>query len=137
AVKAEYNVASKRDVTLFVTPADDASAKILADNLNTIKKLAGAETIEFRDSVDNLPGSVSALGTVYLDLSSAIDVEAEKERLTKELAKLEKAIAAGEGKLKNPKFVDKAPPAVVEGAKKQLAETQAKYDEIKRLLASL
>jgi len=137
AVKAEYNVASKRDVTLFISPTDDASFKIVSDNLATIKKLAGAETIELRDKVDNLPGSVSSLGTVYLDLSSAIDVEAEKERLSKEAEKLEKAIAAGEGKLKNPKFVDKAPAAVVEGARKQLAETQAKYDEIKRLLASL
>ncbi len=80
---------------------------------------------------------MSALGTVYLDLSSAVDVEAEKARLSKELEKLAKAIQAGEGKLKNPKFVDKAPPAVVEGARKQLAETQAKRDEIARLFDSL
>lgn len=136
AIKAEYNVASKRDVTLFVIPADESSATVISDNLDTVKRLAGAATIELRKTVDNLPGSVSALGTVYLDLSSAVDVEAEKERLGKELEKLGKAIQAGEGKLKNPKFVDKAPPQVVEGARKQLAETQAKRDEIVRLLES-
>ncbi|MCH6257663.1 valine--tRNA ligase [Puniceicoccaceae bacterium K14] len=137
AVKAEYNVASKRDVTLFVTPGVPESLNVLQDNLDTIKKLAGAAEIEFKDTVENLPGSVANLGTVYLDLSSAVDVEAEKERLSKELQKLEKAIAAGSGKLKNEKFISKAPPQVVEGAKKQLAETQAKYDETKRLLESL
>jgi len=137
ATKAEYNVASKRDVTLFVSPTDAASATVIEDNLDTIKKLAGAATIEIREKVENLPGSVSALGTVYLDLSSAVDVEAEKIRLSKELEKLAKAIQAGEGKLKNPKFIDKAPPAVVEGARKQLAATQAKRDEIARLLRSL
>lgn len=137
AVKAEYNVASKRDVTLFVTAADEASGKVVSNNLDTIKKLAGAETIELRESVDGCPGSVGALGTVYLDLSSAIDVAAEKERLGKELEKLDKAIKAGEGKLNSPNFVNKAPAHVVEGARKQLADTQAKRDEIARLLASL
>lgn len=137
ATKAEYNVASKRDVTLFVTPTDDSCATVIEANLDTIKRLAGAATIELVETVENLPGSVSALGTVYLDLSSAVDVEAEKERLSKELEKLTKAIQAGEGKLNNPSFVDKAPPQVVEGARKQLLETRARRDEIARLLKSL
>jgi len=84
-----------------------------------------------------LPGAVSALGTVYLDLSSAIDIEAEKERLSKELEKLGKAVRAGEGKLNNASFVEKAPTAVVDGARKQLAETKAKREEVARLLESL
>ena len=77
----------------------------MSENLDTIKKLAGAATIELRKEVENLPGAVSALGTVYLDLTSAIDVEAEKERLSKELEKLGKAIQAGEGKLNNASFI--------------------------------
>lgn len=137
AVKSEYNVGSKRDVTLFVTPTDESSAKVVQDNLDTIKKLAGAARIELKDKVENAPGSVGALGTVYLDLSTAIDVEAEKERMGKELVKLDGAIKAGEGKLKSPNFVNKAPAAVVEGARKLLADTQAKRDEIARLMAAL
>ena len=137
AVKAEYNVGSRRDVTLFVTPADADCRKVVQDNLDTIRKLAGAAVIELRDSVENAPGSVGALGTVYLDLASAIDVVAEKERLGKELEKLDKAILTGNAKLTSEAFVSKAPPAVVEGARKQLADTQAKRDEIARLLASL
>ncbi len=137
ATKAEYNVASKRDVTLFVTPTDDSCATVIETNLDTIMRLAGAATIELVAVVDNLPGSVSALGTVYLDLSSAVDVEAEKERLSKELEKLNKAIRAGEGKLNNPSFIEKAPAAVVEGAQKQLNETKSKHEEVARLLESL
>ena len=137
ATKAEYNVASKRDVTLFVTPTDDSCATVIEANLDTIKRLAGAATIELVEMVENLPGSVSALGTVYLDLSSAVDVEAEKERLSKELEKLTKAIQAGEGKLNNPSFVEKAPASVVEGAQKQLNETRSKREEVARLLESL
>nr|MBP7621918.1 hypothetical protein [Gemmatimonadales bacterium] len=40
-------------------------------------------------------------------------------------------------RLSNPTFVGKAPPAVIEGAKKQLAELQAKRTELSRLLAAL
>ena len=60
-----------------------------------------------------------------------------KARLTKELAKLDKLVAAGEGKLKNQKFVNSAPQQVVDGARKQLAETTEKRDETKRILQSL
>lgn len=137
ATKAEYNVASKRDVTLFISPTDTPSAEVVSANLDTIMRLAGAAIIELKETVENLPGSVSALGTVYLDLSSAVDVEAEKERLGKELEKLTKAIRAGEGKLNNPSFVEKAPAAVVEGAQKQLDETKSKHEEVARLLECL
>ena len=105
--------------------------------MDTIKRLTGAGAIELVKTVGNLPGSVSALGTVYLDLSSAVDVEAEKNRLNKEFEKLTKAIQAGEGKLNNPSFVDKAPSQIVEGARKQLLETKARRGEIARLLKSL
>ena len=80
---------------------------------------------------------VTPLGSLYLDLSSSIDIGAEKARLTKELEKLNKLVAVGEGKLRNPKFVDSAPEKVVEGARKQLAETTEKRDETQRILESL
>jgi valyl-tRNA synthetase len=57
--------------------------------------------------------------------------------LTKELEKIEKAVAAGEAKLANEVFVSKAPPAILEGARKQLAEAVAKREEIARMLTSL
>jgi len=138
ALKAKYNLASKRDVTVFHAASGEA-AEILADNEGLVRTLAGIgelNTIGDRP-VDGLPAAVSPLGTLYLDLSSSIDIAAERARLTKELAKLEKQVAAGEGKLKNPKFVESAPAHVVEGARQQLAETTAKRDETKRILDSL
>ena len=55
----------------------------------------------------------------------------------KEIEKLAQHIAATEVRLANPAFVDKAPPAVLEGARKQLADLRAKHDELRRLLAAL
>ena len=138
ALKAKYNLANKRDVAVFHGAEGDA-AQVIAG-----KHLSDPDTRRAREldalagkSSDGLPAAVTPLGPLYLDLSSSIDIAAETARLEKELTKLDKLVAAGEGKLKNPKFVDSAPAHVVEGARKQLAETTEKRDETKRILESL
>jgi valyl-tRNA synthetase len=72
-----------------------------------------------------------------LDLASAVDAGAEKVRLSKELEQLAKHIAGTEARLANEAFVSKAPPAVLEGARRQLADQQAKRTELERLLKAL
>jgi valyl-tRNA synthetase len=136
ALKAEHNLASRRDVKLFVT-ASDADWSILEANLAKLVRMSGAAEITRRDKVEAAPAIVTPLGTVYLDLASTVDVGAEKARLTKELEQLAKHIAGTEARLANQAFVSKAPPAVLEGARKQLADQQAKRAELERLLKGL
>jgi valyl-tRNA synthetase len=136
ALKAEHNLASRRDVKLIVTTGD-AEWAVLSGNLSKLIRMAGAAEITRRDSVDGAPAVVTPLGTVYLDLASTVDVGAEKVRLTKELEQLTKHIAGTEARLANKAFTDKAPPAVIEGAKKQLAEQKAKHAELERLIKGL
>ncbi len=66
-----------------------------------------------------------------------IDVAAERERLTKDLAKFEKGLAAAEKQLGNEAFMAKAPAHIVEGLRKQSAETRTLYDKAKAALESL
>lgn len=136
ALKAEHNLASRRDVKLFVI-ARDAEWSMLAANLAKVARMAGAAEIARRDKVDGAPAVVTPLGTVYLDLASTVDIGAEKVRLTKELEQIARHIAGTEARLNNQAFVSKAPPAVLEGARKQLAEQQAKRAELERLLQGL
>lgn len=138
ALKAKYNLANKRDVAVFFG-AEGSTGAVISDNAALICSLAGLGSLTrlSGQSVDGLPAAVTPLGPVYLDLSSSIDVEAEKARLEKELARLGQLVTVGENKLKNPKFVEGAPDPVVAGARKQLAETIAKHDETKRILESL
>ncbi|MEN8829841.1 MAG: valine--tRNA ligase [Lentimonas sp.] len=138
ALKAQYNLANKRDVEVFYGAEGD-QAKVIADNAGLVKTLAGLGKLEALGgtSSDGLPAVVTPLGSLYLDLSSSIDVEAERTRLTKELEKLNKLVLVGKNKLKNSKFVESAPEKVVEGARKQLAETTEKRDETQRILESL
>ena len=136
ALKAEHNLASRRDSKLLVSTGD-TGWKILEANLAKLARMCGAASIERREKVDGAPAAVAALGTIYLDLASAVDAGAEKVRLTKELDQLAKHIAGTETRLANKAFTDKAPPAVIDRAKKQLADQQAKRAELERLLKAL
>ena len=136
ALKADHNLASRRDVKFFVTTGDREWA-LLAANLAKLTRMAGAAEIVRQDKVDGAPAVVTTLGTLYLDLASTVDAGAEKIRLTKELDAITKHIAGTEARLSNQAFTSKAPPPVLEGARKQLADQQAKRVELERLLKSL
>jgi valyl-tRNA synthetase len=136
ALKAGHNLASRRDVKFFVT-AGEADWATLAANLAKLARMTGAAEITRREAVEGAPAVVTPLGTLYLDLASMVDVGAEKTRLTKELDLLSKHITGTAARLANQAFVSKAPPAVLEGARKQLAVQQAKKTELERLLKSL
>jgi valyl-tRNA synthetase len=66
-----------------------------------------------------------------------IDVPAETERLTRDIAKFEKGLAAAARQLGNEGFLAKAPVQVVEGLKKQEAETRLLLEKALAALADL
>ncbi|MEU7042938.1 valine--tRNA ligase [Streptomyces varsoviensis] len=74
---------------------------------------------------------------VALDLSGTIDVEAERKRLTKDLAAAEKEKAQATGKLGNEAFLSKAPDQVVEKIRTRLAKAEADIERISAQLAAL
>lgn len=136
ALKAEFQLASRRDLVFYYTCSDEEEA-VLQRHADKIKLFIGATVFERRDNLENMPAVVTPLGTLYLNIANVIDVAEERERLSKEIVKLKKLIELGEAKLKNEAFVSKAPPSVIEGAKKQLGESEQKHAEVKRLLDSL
>ncbi len=139
ALKSHNNAGTKKDCLFRLVLKDAASGALLERNAAKLKTLIGAKEIEILSEKSESVGAsaVTPLGTLSLDTTGLIDVEAETKRLTKELEKLDKAVAAGTAKINNPAFASKAPAHILEGAKKQLAETQAKRDEVAKLLESL
>ncbi|TDQ76916.1 valine--tRNA ligase [Paraburkholderia silvatlantica] len=80
---------------------------------------------------------VAIVGTDKLVLKVEIDVAAERERLSKEIARLGNEVTKCRAKLGNDSFVAKAPPAVVEQEQKRLAEYQATLDKLTAQLTRL
>jgi valyl-tRNA synthetase len=135
-VKTDQNVGQKRDVK-FLALAIDSAWSTLAAASAKLTRLVGAAEIVRTSAELALPAIVTPFGTLYLDTGVKVDAAAERVRLTKEVAAVSKHIAGTEARLNNEVFTSKAPPAVLEGARKQLAEQQAKHAELTRLLAAL
>ena len=135
-LKAGQSVAQKRDVKFFVL-AGQVEWLSLEKNISKLSRLVGASEIARTTEKLALPATVTSLGTLYLDTGVKVDPEAERARLLKELHALNKHIVGTEARLSNEAFTSKAPPAVLEGARKQLADQQSKRAEIERLLAAL
>jgi valyl-tRNA synthetase len=135
-LKAEQSVAQKRDVK-FLALADATNWAVLESNSSKIARLVGAASVERTTSEPALPAVVTPFGTLYLDTGVKVDAAAEKARLTKELEAITKHIAGTEARLANVAFTSKAPAPVLEGARKQLADQQAKRSELERLLKAL
>ncbi len=141
ALKAQRNLAARRDSHFWMTPASPYAAELFASQQEKLKRLIGAERIDILETgaaaPAGSPAAVCALGTVYLDLAGTVDVSAERARLEKEITRLDGILKGLNAKLSSPAFTEKAPANVVAGARAQLAENEAKREEYVRLLVSL
>ena len=111
---------------------DDAKAK---DEAESLKKAMRAESIDFVPAGSDLPmpSKITKFGTVFLSLEGLVDKAAEAKRIAGELQKLAGFIKSSEAKLANKAFVDHAPAAVVEEAKRKLAENKEKAAQLEKL----
>jgi valyl-tRNA synthetase len=91
--------------------------------------------------VEQIAAGLSKHSTFNFDIAviyeRTIDVAAERERLTKDIAKYEKGLMSAERQLGNESFLAKAPPQIVDGLKKQEAETRLLLDKARAALENL
>ena len=91
------------------------------------------------EAKDFTPTAAFEIGSVKceLDLSGTVDVVAERARLTKDLATVQKDQQTAQVKLGNEGFMAKAPAEVVTEIKERLVKTQAEIERITAALAAL
>ncbi len=70
-------------------------------------------------------------------IPGVIDTEKERDRLQRDLKKIEKELGVLEKKLANPNFVERAPDVVVEKAKRDASELREKRERLDVALTSL
>jgi len=123
-LRAELKVEPKVKVPIQVFAQEPAMRRLFQQNLAAIERLASVEKITFVEkSLEKLPGARSTSRfDVHVVYEKKIDVAAERERLTKELEKIEKEQANGQRQLSNEQFLAKAPAKVVEGLKTRAEE---------------
>jgi valyl-tRNA synthetase len=137
ALRKELNVPEKDPAPIAL----HAGARVLAltgAHGDMLGRLARVSAIEF--STEPLTGD-NARSTPAFDVAviyaRQIDVPAERERLSKELAKFDKILGGNEARLADEKFIAKAPAPIVEGLRRQTAEVRTLRDKTKAALGAL
>jgi valyl-tRNA synthetase len=137
ALRKEINVEEKA-VTPIELRINEVLRPFVQQNADIVERLARVAEIryvaEFSAGLGRHSAAVFDVAVVY---ERTIDVAAERDRLTKELAKEEKNIANAEGNLNKPGFTSKAPPHIVDGLKKQLEEARRRRDKLRGDLDAL
>jgi valyl-tRNA synthetase len=85
------------------------------------------------NSIAGVVGTVQ----IVIPLTGVVDVEVLQAKLEKSLGKVQVEIDALTGRLNNANFVDKAPPAVVQTARDDLAEAEKQAQILRERLADL
>ncbi len=134
--RAEMNVPPSRKANVIIVTANKS---LFADKDQYFARLASASGIELKDKCEG-EGCVRIVTgecEIFIPLADMVDLAAERERLTKELANAESEIARAEGKLANADFVARAPEKVVNAERQKLENAKIVADKLRASLESL
>ena len=133
-LRAEFKVPSNAECVVHLARHADFAGMDLSV-FRTLAKASSVVEVGAAGPSKKMPHALTPLGEVYLELE--IDEEAEKARLTSEIAKVEAEIAKVEAKLGDASFVQGAPPQVIENFKKRGDDWRAKKAKLEAALAVL
>ncbi len=133
-LRAEKNISPKEKLALYY-PSEEA----LEPSLRSLaSKLANLERIEVKVDQEAIGFSfLAGKFEFFVPAGEAVDMEAEKERIQKEVAYLKGFLKSVEKKLSNERFVNNAPEAVVAKEKAKQADAEAKIKALEESLAKL
>ncbi|GGG52646.1 valine--tRNA ligase [Croceivirga lutea] len=133
-IRKEKNISFKEEIRLLELSGGTTVAHMDA----IVKKLGNLSEIETTN--ENVDGALSfrVKSTEYfIPIAGAIDVEAEKDKINQELEYTRGFLQSVQKKLSNERFVNNAPPKVVEVERKKAADAEAKIETLEKSLASL
>ena len=135
-LRGEMGISPAQKVPLTASGDAAACAEIMgyAPYLKALAKLSEVETVDanaFDTVVDQGNTPVAVTGATRLTLKVEIDLAAERERLSKEITRLEGEVAKAQAKLANQSFVARAPAHIVEQEKKRLADFATTLEKLR------
>lgn len=139
-MRAEVNANPGKKIPAIMLVSEDLR-EVVAHNDSYIKLLGGIDNLELRplngEKPENAMAAVVTGIEVYLPLAGLIDVEKETQRLSKELAAMEKDLQRAGGKLNNAGFLAKAPEDVIAKERAKYEELSGKIEAVKKRMAYL
>lgn len=139
-IRAEMNISPKISLTIFIITPGEREARDLEEARFVFEKLESINELKIADELDKPAFSASSVVDgyeLYIPLEGIIDIEVEKERITKEISRLEEFLTGIERKLSNEKFVQNAPDDVVANERKKASDTIETLGKLKKNLSDL
>jgi valyl-tRNA synthetase len=137
ALRKEAGVEEKAAVPIELRIFNNLN-HVITENIAMVERLARVSDVRFVNLISaGLPKRSTPEFDVAVVYERTVDVAAERERLTKDIAKYEKGLAAALRQLENDSFLAKAPAHIVEGLKKQEAETRLLLEKARAALDAL
>lgn len=133
SIRKEKSIAFKESLELLVTDVIDFElyAEVAAKLANT----------SLPQRVEAAPGACSSFRVskteFFIPLSEGVDLEAEREKIQKEIDYLKGFLASVDKKLSNERFVSNAPEKVIELERKKAADAQEKIEGLEKSLGLL
>jgi valyl-tRNA synthetase len=136
-LRGEMQISPSVRVPLIVEAGDAAAKAGLHSFAPYVQALGKLSEVQIVDALPESPAAVSIVGTTKLMLKVEIDVAAERERLAKEITRVEAEIAKVNSKLGNESFVARAPAAVVAQENERLVNFSATIAKLREQFAKL
>ena len=140
-MRSEMDVPNSRKTKVYIICGDAGICEGIESLKDSVMPLLMANDIIIRPTKegvdDNAVSIVVPDAVVYLPLDELVDLEQERERLTKEEERLNKEIRRAEGMLSNEKFVSKAPAAKVQEERDKLDKYTQMLAQVKERMAGL
>ena len=136
-LRSEMKLPPSQKMPLLIS-GPEAECAAAAAYLQQLARLESVTHVEdLQQAAQGSVAPVAIVGDFKLMLKVEIDVKAERERLSKEAARLAGEVKKCQSKLSNERFVSKAPAAVVDTEKKRLAEFTALLAKVEEQLRKL
>ena len=139
-LRSEYAVPPGAEIPIRIANASAALDNALMVEERAVRRLARVGEITRNGTDDGKRGAHAVLrsgGELFVALADLIDVDRERDRLTKELERLQGQLRSTEGKLSNEQFVSKAPPQIIDREREKLASLQQQCEALEDKLKAL
>jgi valyl-tRNA synthetase len=143
-IRAEHHVPMSQPLKIHWHTDDEGKRAVLEAERSTIETLARgemcfeADAAKLNDAAAHFENAAVFVNPgVRAAVPGVIDTEKERDRLQRDLKKLEKELGVLEKKLQNPSFVERAPEAVVEKSNRDATELREKRERLEAALNSL